>query len=242
MTHTTRPPRALVALTVLAVLGLAGSLAFGMFVAGADIRQGDVQRIFPTHIASFFGGFLGFLVTVFAGVQYLRTRQPRWDSLALAGVEVGMALSLVNLFTGMIWARPIWNTWWTWDPRLTAEAVMVLTYAAYLMLRAGIDNVEQRRRFAAVYGIVAIVTVFINLFIIRIVPSTIHPVVIGPSVQNSAIGAFDVRATPGVQAALVLAMLAWGLLIPVVLIWWRVRLQSLAERVQSRRSHILSES
>ena len=57
-----------------------------------------------------------------------------------------MALALINLLTGMIWARPIWNTWWTWDPRLTSEAIMILTYAAYLMLRNGIENPEQRRR------------------------------------------------------------------------------------------------
>jgi heme exporter protein C len=231
-------PRLLTLLTIITVVAVAIGLYVGLGVARTDIDQGDVQRIFYIHMPAFFGAFLAFGAGVLGGVMYLRTREIRWDTLALAGVEVGLAMSLINLITGMIWARPIWNTWWTWDPRLTAEAIMVLTYAAYLMLRAGIENPERRRRFAAVYVILAITTVLITLFIIRVVPSTIHPVVIGPSPQN-AVGGFELNATRGVGAALGVNMIVWGALVPITLLWWRVRLEKLVETANARKAALL---
>jgi heme exporter protein C len=229
-------PRALTVLTVITVLAVTFGLYLALVAAGTDREQGHVQRLFYIHMPSFFGAFAAFGATVFGGIQYLRTREVKWDTLALAGVEVGIALALVNLTTGSIWARPIWNTWWNWDPRLVSDAVMVLTYAAYLMLRAGIENPETRRRFASVYGIIAIVTVLVTLLIIRFVPETIHPVVVGPSPVNAE-GTFE--ATPGVAAALVPNLLIWGALVPATLMWYRIRLQNFAERVNAMKAAVL---
>ncbi len=225
-------PRLLTILTVVTVLATLLGLYMALGYAGTDLDQGNIQRIFYIHMPAFFGAFIAFGAAVVGGIQYLRTRRLRWDTLALAGVEVGMAMALINLITGSIWARPIWNTWWTWDPRLTSEAIMILAYAAYLMLRQGIENPEQRRRFAAVYGILAFLTVIITLVIIRIRPDTIHPTVIGPSPQNAQ-GAFELQATTGVGAALGINMPIWGLLIPVTLMWWRIRLENFAQSVQA---------
>lgn len=224
-------------LTLVTILMVLAALYMGLGYAGTDVTQGDVQRIFYIHMPAFFGAFLALSLTVIGGIQYLRTRQPRWDALALAGAEVGLALTLVNLITGSVWARPIWNTWWTWDPRLTSSAIMTLTYAAYLMLRSGIENVEQRRRFASVYGIVAIVTVIMTLVIIRIRPDTIHPAVIGPSPQDAQ-GSFELAATAGVGAALGVNMIVWGLLVPVTLIWHRYRLQTEHDRVEALKAEV----
>ncbi len=226
-------PRALTILSIITAVGVGAGLVLGLFVAGTDIEQGHIQRIFYIHMPAFFGAFVAFGATVVGGIQYLRTRALRWDTLALAGVEVGMVLALINLITGMIWARPIWNTWWTWDPRLTSEAIMILTYAAYLMLRAGIENPEQRRRFAAVYGIFAIVTVLITLFIIRVVPDTIHPVVIGPSPVNAQ-GTFE--ASSGVRLALIPNLIIWSTLVPLTLLWWRVHLEGVFERARRAKA------
>lgn len=226
-------------LTLVTVLGVLAGLYMGLGYAGTDIIQGNVQRIFYIHMPSFFGAFIALSVTVIGGVQYLRTRRARWDALALAGAEVGLALTLINLITGAIWARPIWNTWWTWDPRLTSSAIMTLTYAAYLMLRSGIENPEQRRRFASVYGIVAIVTVIMTLVIIRIRPDTIHPAVIGPSAQNAQ-GTFELEATAGVGAALGINLLVWGLLVPVTLMWHRYRLQTEHDRVEALKADTIA--
>ncbi len=231
-------PLLLRALTILSVLGFAGTLFLGLFVAGTDIQQGEIQRIFYIHMPSFFGAFTAFGATLVGGIIYLGSNSEKWDKIALAGVEVGLAFALINLLTGAIWARPIWNTWWTWDPRLTSAAVMCLTYAAYLMLRAGIEDESRKRGFMSVYGIFAFVSVLITLFIIRIVPETIHPVIVGASPQNAQ-GSFE--ATSGVVIALVPSLLLWLTALPITLMWHRYRLERRLEALNRLKLLALSE-
>ena len=231
-------PRLLRVMTIATGLGFAATLILGLFVAGTDIQQGQIQRIFYIHMPSFFGAFTAFGLTVIGGVMVLARKSEKWDKIALAGVEVGLAFSLINLLTGAIWARPIWNTWWTWDPRLTSAAIMCLTYAAYLMLRAGIEDPERKRVFMSVYGILAFVSVLITLFIIRIVPETIHPVIVGASPQNAQ-GSFE--ATSGVVIALVPSLILWLTLMPITLMWHRVRLEARIESLNRLKMKALSE-
>jgi heme exporter protein C len=234
----TTQPRTLTLLTIGTVITVVIGLFLALGYAATDAVQGEVQRIFYIHMPAFFGALAAFGATVFGGIMYLRTRQVKWDTLALAGVEVGLLLSLVNLATGSIWARPIWNTWWTWDPRLTSAAIMVLTYAAYLMLRGGIENPETRRRFASIYGILAIVTAIITLVIIRVVPETIHPAAIGSSPQNAE-GGFNMQGDMAIT--LIFNLVIWTTLVPAVLMWYRIRLQNRLERVNQMKVRLLSE-
>jgi heme exporter protein C len=234
--QTSSRPRALTILTIVTILAVAFGLYLALFWVGTDIDQGHVQRIFYIHLSSFTTAFIAFGTAVVGGILYLRTNNVKWDTLALSGIEVGLAAALINLTTGMIWARPIWNTWWTWDPRLVSDAIMILTYAAYLMLRNGIENPDQRRRMASVYGILAMTTVIITLMITRVRPDTIHPVVIGPSPQNAE-GGFEmtqrISTTIGINSAI------WTILVPWTLIWYRIRLQNLSERVNTLKAKVL---
>ncbi|MFN8376240.1 MAG: cytochrome c biogenesis protein CcsA [Anaerolineae bacterium] len=236
--RTSPVPRALQGLTVITVLTVIVGVFMALGYAGQETTQGDVQRIFYIHMPAFFGAFIAFSATVVGGIMYLRTRQLKWDVLAVAGVEVGLVLGLINLTTGSIWARPIWNTWWTWDPRLTSAAVMSLTYMAYLMLRAGIENPDQRRRFASVYGIIAISTVIMTLIIIRIRPDTIHPAAIGSSPQNAQ---GEVSLTSSMITTLLTNLPVWGLLVPVTLMWWRIRLENLRERIDGLKVRLVEK-
>ena len=79
--------------------------------------MGLVQKVFYFHVSAGWVGMLGFLVAAAAGIFYLRTKNQKWDRVGTAGVEIGLVFMLVCIMTGAIWARPIWNTWWTWDPR-----------------------------------------------------------------------------------------------------------------------------
>ena len=231
-------PKLLRLLTVLTAAGFVLTLILGLYVAGTDIEQGEIQRIFYIHMPSFFGAFTAFGATVVGGLLYLSRKQDAWDRIAVAGVEVGLAFALINLLTGAIWARPIWNTWWTWDPRLTSAAVMCLIYAAYLMLRAGIDDMSRKRNFMSVYGIFAFVSVLTTLFIIRVVPDTIHPVIVGASPQNAQ-GSFE--ATGGVVMALVPSLLLWLTLMPITLMWHRYRLETRREAINQMMMIALSD-
>jgi heme exporter protein C len=142
--------------------------------APREATMGDVQRIFYFHVSSAWVGFLAFFVTFLAGIGYLARRERRWDIVAVSSVEIGVTFITMAIITGSLWARPAWGTYWTWEPRLTISAVQLLIYVSYVMLRAAIEGPERRARFAAVYGIVAFVTVPLSWFAIRWW-RTIHP-------------------------------------------------------------------
>ncbi len=233
--------RVLYVLTVLSIIGMAVSFYLALFWAGTDVQQGNVQRIFYMHVGAFTGGTTAFFITVIAGIAYLITRKPAWDRLAVSSVEVGLPLMTITLITGMVWAKPIWNTWWTDDPRLNSMAVMWLLYAAYLTLRAAITNPDRRARLAAVYGILAFVSVIYTTIVIRIRTDTLHPVVIGPSPANpEAQGGFAVNADAQIGMTLGIGSIAW-MLTAFTLIWYRLRLENLAERIQILKMRVLSQ-
>lgn len=233
--------RLLIGLSVVTVLSMFVMLYMAFFYAGTDAVQGHAQRLFYVHVSSYAGGSVAFFVTVIAGVAYLLTRNAKWDRLAVSSVEVGLPLMTVCLVTGSAWARPIWNTWWTADPRLNGMAVMWLLYAAYLTLRGAIEDPDRRARFAAVYGILAFASVIYVFLIPRVRDDTLHPVVIGPSVANpTAQGEFEVRTDPRIGATMGVAM-TWWCLAAVVLIWHRVRLENTAARLQGLKARLLAK-
>jgi len=204
-------------------------IATGMvfFYAPEEAVMGQVQRVFYFHVANAWLGMLGFLTSAVASVVFLRTKNLKWDVVSLSAVEIGLVFMLVTIISGSIWARPIWNTWWTWDPRLTTATIMELVYAAFLMLRSGIDEPERRARFGAVYSIIGFISVPLTFLSIRIF-RTIHPVVIGGN-DPSAQGTFDM--TPKMLQTFMFSLLTYSVIF-IDLFWHRIRLGNLSERVE----------
>ena len=153
------------------------ALFMAFLYAPTEATMGDVQRIFYFHVPSAWIAFLAFGVVFVASIQWLRTRDMKWDTVAVSATEVGVAFCTVALITGAIWAKPTWGTWWDWDPRLTTTLVLWLIYVSYIMLRSMVENPARRASLAAVVGIVGFVDVPIVFFSIRLW-RTIHPVVI----------------------------------------------------------------
>jgi heme exporter protein C len=147
------------------------------------------QRIFYFHVPAAWIGFLAFIVAAVTSVLYLATRNQRWDIWALSSVEIGLAFFTMVMASGPIWAKPTWNTWWTWDPRLTISTISWLLYIGYLMLRGAVDHPERQARFAAVYALIATISVPINWMAIRWW-RTIHPAVVLPGNNADALGGF----------------------------------------------------
>ncbi|MFP4322983.1 MAG: cytochrome c biogenesis protein [Anaerolineales bacterium] len=205
---------------------------------GPEQTMGEVQRIFYIHLGSFAGAFVLFLAALVGGIAYLRTQNAKWDHLSHASIEIGLVLSAITTVTGMFWAKPIWGAYWTWDPRLTTIAIMWLTYAAYLFLRAAFDDVQQRRRFAAVYAILAFGGVILTTVIIRLRPDVIHPVVMGPSAsEDAAVGSFNVSGR--IADTLFFNIFAY-LIIAITLVWYRIRLEERSDQVQARKAEVLA--
>lgn len=227
-----RPPRALWALTALAAVGVLAGVILALVYAGQDVRQGEVQRLFYVHLSSFVGAFAAFGAAALGSLLYLLRRRQRWDVLALSAVEVGFVMSLINVCLGSIWARPTWNTWWTGDPRMIASAAMMLLCVAYLVLRQGFEDGERRRQVSAVLGVALMAAVVVTTIVTRLRPDTIHPVVIGPSPQNTQAG---MEMSQSMALTLAVNVVAWGLLLTPALIAWRCWLEAQAARRSSLR-------
>jgi heme exporter protein C len=147
------------ALAWLAAVGLAVSLALSLWVSPADAEQGDLVRLMYVHVPAAWVAYLAFGVVFVASVAYLVTKRTRWDRLAAASAEIGVVFTALTIVLGSIWAKPVWGTWWTWDPRLTTTAVLLLIYVGYLAVRKLPDSPARRARWAAVVGIVGFVDV-----------------------------------------------------------------------------------
>ena len=187
------------------------------------------QRILYFHVPSAWVGFLAFFVTLVSSVGYLWQRRRAWDAVALSSVELGVAFTTAVLITGSIWAKTAWNTWWTWDPRLTTSAITWAIYLAYLMLRGAVDDPEQRARFSAVYGIAGFTSVPITFMAIRWW-RTIHPVLFDTS---------GAGLSANMMAAFGFCLGAFTVLYGTLL-WHRIRLEFLADEVHSLSRELLS--
>ena len=144
--------------------------------APVEKSMGVIQKIFYIHVPSAFLAYLAFFITFIASIFYLYRKDSKWDTVAHCAVETGVIFCTIVLITGPIWAKPIWNVWWTWDPRLTTTLILWFTYVAYLMLRRVVKE-NQRANLAAVFGIIGFINVPLTFFSIRLW-RTIHPVVI----------------------------------------------------------------
>jgi heme exporter protein C len=145
-----------------------------------DNIQGTVQRIMYFHVPVAWVAFLAFFIVLVGSVGYLWKRTSKWDQLAYSAAEIGVLLTTLLLITGIIWAKPIWGVWWTWEPRLTTSLMLWLIYVAYLMLRAYSPPGDQGARYAAVLGIIGFIDVPIVYYSVKLW-RTVHPqVIVGP--------------------------------------------------------------
>jgi heme exporter protein C len=222
-----KKPGLLTVLDVATILLLLVAIWMVFIYAPVEAVMGLVQKVFYFHVASAWVGMLSFLVAAIAGVIYLAKGNRKWDIVGLASVEIGLVFTFIATVTGSIWARPIWNTWWTWDPRLTTTTIMLLIYAAYLMLRSGMEDPDRRARFGAVYAIIGFLSVPLTFFSARLF-RTIHPIVIGTN-QPGAEGGFDM--TGDMRLVFFFALFTFTVIF-VDLLWHRVRLGRLQDQVE----------
>jgi heme exporter protein C len=191
------------------------------------------QHIFYIHMGMNMAAGLGYLVTFIASVVYLLTGRRIWDMIAVSSVELGVVFGTAVLTTGSIWAKPTWNTWWTWDPRLTTAAIVWLIYIAYLMLRGALENPARRARFAAVYGIFAFTSVPLTFMSIRWW-RTIHPVVMGGGTPDAQ-GGFSLG--PSIRLTMFVSMIAFAIVFAALLAH-RVRLEQAAEGIEQLKEQL----
>jgi heme exporter protein C len=225
--------RLLLGLTALSALLVMAAIYLALVAAPAANLQSETgryaQRIIYFHIATAWVGFLAFFVTFIGGVGYLRTQGRKWDILALASAEIGTVFMLGVLISGSIWAKPAWGVWWVWDERLTISLIQFLIYVGYLMLRSAVEDPARRARFAAVYGIVAFISVPINFIAIRMW-RTQHPLMFGS--EGGGLG-------PNMMFTFFFCLVTFSVWY-VTLMWHRVRLERLRDEAEQLKQAVLS--
>jgi heme exporter protein C len=212
----------LLLLNVVTVIAIGGLLwAALVYARPASNLAGDeqtAQRIFYLHMGCNIGALIAYAASLVGSIAYLATRKLGWDRLTQASVEVGTICGLGTLITGAMWAKPTWNTYWTWDPRVTTATITVLIYIAYMLFRNGIDNRHTRARFGSIYALFAFISLPITYYSARWFRS-IHPVVFNGDNPESQ-GSFDIG--PSMGQTLMVAAIAFTLLCITLMIHrWR---------------------
>ncbi len=209
----------------LAITGAAGLVIAQYFIwvyAPVEATMGILQKIFYFHLPLAWWGLISFFIVFCASLVFLITKKPVMDRLAQTAAEMGLLYSGLALITGSLWARAAWNTWWTWDPRLSTTLVMWFIYAGYLALRQSIDNPQKMRAVCAVLGVVAFLNVPLVFLSARMWRS-IHPAVFG-----SGGGGLE----PEMMTTLLVCIFAWGILTIGILLY-RVRQLDIKDRIKS---------
>jgi heme exporter protein C len=204
--------------------GALGAVALMLLAAGGiflfaptDALQGPVQRIFYLHVSSAIAAYGCFAVVLVGGAIYLRNESITADRFARAGAIVGLVFTTVTLVMGMIWAKPIWGTFWTWDARLTSTLVLWIIYAGYLLVRRLAEPGRQAARYAAVVGIFGFIDVPVVHFSVTWW-RTVHP---GPVIVNDAL--------PPEMLATFLFTMGCTLVLAAAMIAIRYRIEVLAD-------------
>jgi heme exporter protein C len=206
----------------LALAALAASAIMSLAVAPPDAEQGNVQRLMYVHVPAAWLAYLSFAVVFVASIAYLRTSRTRWDRLGAASAEIGVLFTALAIVLGALWGKPVWGVWWTWDPRLTTTAILLLVYVGYLAIRRLPASPARRGRWAAVVGIVG----FLDVPIVHLSVVWWRSLHQGPTVARLG----SPTIAPIMLAALLVGVAAFTL-VYLYLLSFRLRVGRLEERV-----------
>ena len=197
-----------------AALGIAG-LWIGFALAPADAQQGEGYRIIFVHVPVSWMSMLIYLAMAFWSVLGLTFNTRLSGMMTRALAPTGAMFAFLSLWTGALWGKPMWGTWWVWDARLTSELILFFLYLGYMALTSAIDDVRRADRAGALIAIVGAINVPIIYFSVKWW-NTLHQ---GASVS--------LTRSPSMAQ-----LMLWGMLL-MALSFWAYTLAILCYRVRS---------
>lgn len=207
---------------LLILAGIYGAFMIAPMIVTPKTPHGAFsQKIFYFHVPVAETSLIAFLLAAVFGILFLVTKAQKYDFLSHAAVEIGLLFGLLVEWTGVIWVRSEWGSWWAWEPRLTTYLVLLLIYAGYFVLRASVDEESRRARYAAVFAIVASVNAPLTFFAVRLIPS-VHPIVFTSS---------GARMEPSMLLSFLISMFGMTILFIILLIL-RSSLERMREEVK----------
>ncbi len=139
----------------------------GLFWVPPEEYMGDVYRIIYMHVPQVWMALIGMTINFACSIAFLFRKSWVSDSLAEASASVGVYFGAFGITLGALWAKPTWGAYWTWDPRLTTAAIMLVIYTGYLALRRFVEDPEKRATWSAVMGIIAYVDIPVLWFSVK---------------------------------------------------------------------------
>lgn len=127
------------------------------------------------HVPMWFTMIFLFGTSTWYAIQYLRNPSAKLDIYSSQFANAGLMFGILGITTGMLWAQYAWGTWWHGDPKQNGSAITLLIYSAYFVLRASIENEDQKNRLSAIYNIFAFAAMIPLLFIIPRMQDSLHP-------------------------------------------------------------------
>jgi len=186
----------------LAVVLLAVGLYIGFFVAPTDAQQGEGYRIIFIHVPTAWMSMFLYVVMAFWAAVGLAFNTRLSSMMAQAIAPTGAWMTFLALWTGALWGKPMWGTWWVWDARLTSELILLFLYLGFMALQAAIDDPRRADRAGALLAIVGVVNVPIIYFSVKWW-NTLHQ---GASVS--------LTRSPSMAT-----IMLWGMLVMVFAVW-----------------------
>ncbi len=200
-----------------AVLGVLG-LYLGLVRAPVDAQQGQAYRIIFVHVPAAWMSMLIYLAMAGWAAVGLVFNSRLASMMACALAPTGAIMTFLALWTGALWGKPTWGTWWVWDARLTSELVLLFLYVGFMALHGAIEDMRRADRAAGLLALVGVVNVPIIYFSVQWW-NTLHQ---GASISPSGVS----MATPMLVGMLVMTLAFWAYCIAAALM--RVRLIILA--------------
>jgi heme exporter protein C len=183
------------------VFGVAG-LYLGMLVAPTDFQQGEGYRIIFIHVPASWMSMFIYLVMAFWAALGLAYNTRLSGMMAQALAPTGALMAFLSLWTGALWGKPMWGTWWVWDARLTSELILLFLYIGFIALQASIDDPRRADKAGAVLALVGVVNIPIIYFSVKWW-NTLH--------QGSSV---SLTKSPSMAA-----LMLWGMLLMALCFW-----------------------
>ncbi len=175
------------------VLMAAAGLYLGLFASPADYQQGETVRIMYVHVPAAWMSMFCYTSLAISAAVGLIWKHPVADVAARATAPIGACFTFLALFTGSLWGKPMWGTWWVWDGRLTSVLILFFLYLGYMALNSAFDDPQRGSKASAILAMVGLVNVPIIKFsvewwntlhqpasIVRMDGPTIHPSMLWP--------------------------------------------------------------
>jgi heme exporter protein C len=142
-----------------ALLAIGYGVIDGLMFAPPDYQQGDAFRIIYVHVPGAWMSTFTYTLMAVAGAIGLIWRIKMGFTVAAACAPVGASFTVLALATGSLWGKPMWGTYWAWDPRLTSELILLFLYVGAMSLRSAFEDAAQGDRAAALLAVVGVVNV-----------------------------------------------------------------------------------